>query len=262
MRDDAAFVHHKDAIAVGSDVLHAVRNHDDGEAAGVKIVDKLQELRTCSGVESGNRLIEHQHTGAHGEHAGKGATTLLTSGEGKGAFLCNLIGIKAYELESLEHAFGDLLGRQAKVLGTKGNVLKDRVGKELVLRILKHHADGGLCFLADVLVLHADALEQHTPLRGVGEAVHVLDDGRFTRAGVARNAEHLAFAYIKGDVTQGPDGIGVVAPSGGLRCRRVFLAASCTLAGGFLVAVIHVLKLDERGVVALRRFFGCRGFLA
>ena len=95
---------------MGGDILHAVRYHDDGEPAGMKVIDELQKLCTSGRVEAGNRLIEHQHAGAHGEHAGKSAAALLTAREFKGAFLRNLIGIKAYESEGLEHALGDLIG--------------------------------------------------------------------------------------------------------------------------------------------------------
>ena len=146
---------------------------------------------------------------------------------------------------------------------SKGNVFKNGVGKELMLRVLEYHADSGLCRLVDVLVRHAGTLEQHAPLRGVNKAVHMLDDGRFARSGVARDAKHFAFVHIKGDVAQGPNGVGIVAPFGGLRCRRVFLTASRSLAGGLFVAVIHVLKLDERGgVTALRRLIARCGFIA
>ena len=76
----------------------------------MKVVDELQEFRACSGIEAGNRLIKHEHTGAHGEYAGKSATALLTSGEFEGAFLRNLLGIEAYELEGFVYAFGSFLG--------------------------------------------------------------------------------------------------------------------------------------------------------
>lgn len=76
---------------MGGDILHAVRHHDDGEPAGMKVIDELQKLCTSGRVEAGNRLVEHEYTGAHGEHAGKSAAALLTAREFKGAFLRNFI---------------------------------------------------------------------------------------------------------------------------------------------------------------------------
>ena len=76
----------------------------------MKVIDELQKLCTSGRVEAGNRLVEHEYTGAHGEHAGKSAAALLTAREFKGALLRNFIGIKAYESEGLEHALADLIG--------------------------------------------------------------------------------------------------------------------------------------------------------
>ena len=130
-RDDAALVHNEDAVTVGGDILHAVRHHDDGEPAGMKVIDELQKLCTSGRVEAGNRLVEHEYTGAHGEHAGKSAAALLTARDGK----------KKIDMEEIQKALIKI---------GVGTEKKTRVISEKEKYITAYH-EGGHAILFEVL---------------------------------------------------------------------------------------------------------------
>ena len=83
------FVHYDDTVAAIGQVIHAVRNHDDGQAIAVKSIDELQEITARRRIEPRHGLIEYQDLGLHGKHASKRHAPLLPARELKGALVAH-----------------------------------------------------------------------------------------------------------------------------------------------------------------------------
>ena len=94
-----ALVHYDDTVAAIGQVIHAVRNHDDGQAPMVKSIDELQEITARRRIEPRHGLIEHQDLGLHGKYAGKRHAALLAARELKGALIAHRGQVEAYARE-------------------------------------------------------------------------------------------------------------------------------------------------------------------
>ena len=138
------FVHYDDTVAAIGQVIHAVRNHDNGQALAMESIDELQEITARRRIEPRHGFIEHQDFGLHGEYAGECHTPLLTARKLKGTLVADRGKVEAHARERCLNAAGNLGLRQAKVVRTKRHVLRHGFGKQLTLGILKHHADLGL----------------------------------------------------------------------------------------------------------------------
>ena len=77
-------------------------------------------------------------------------------------------------------------------LDSEGNVLIDGLFKELVLRILEHQAHLK-AHLANFLgpFPNVRPIQQDLPVRGTQQPIQMLDKGRFSRPGVADDAQKL-----------------------------------------------------------------------
>ncbi len=84
-----ALVHYDDTVAAIRQVIHAVRNHDDGQAPMVKSIDELQEI---TARRRSSPAIGSSSTGElrlHGKHASKRHAPLLPAGELKGVLVAH-----------------------------------------------------------------------------------------------------------------------------------------------------------------------------
>ena len=127
----------------------------------------------------------------------------MAAGELKGG-LVQLVVPQAHKVGRRPHPPVDLLLVQPHVLGAEGDVLIHGLLKELVLRVLEHQAHlepchpGALGVGPDVL-----SLEEHLAGGGLEQAVEVLNEGGFARAGVANDAQVLPLVGGKVHIQQG-----------------------------------------------------------
>ena len=86
----------------------------------------------------------------------------------------------------------DLLLAQLHVLRAEGNILIDRLLKELILRVLKHQTHMEFCLPDAGLALpDVTAVEQDLAGGGLKQSVQMLDQGGFAGAGMAHDADIL-----------------------------------------------------------------------
>ena len=64
-----------------------MRNHDNSQALAMEPIDEPQEIPARSRIEPRHGLVEHQHLGLHGEHAGKRHAALLAARKLKGVLV-------------------------------------------------------------------------------------------------------------------------------------------------------------------------------
>ena len=90
-----------------------------------------------------------------------------------------------------------LLVREAHVFGAEHDVLEHRLLKELVFRVLEHHAHLE-AHRPDFLGLGPDvlAVQQHLARGGPQQAVEHLDEGGLAAARVADNPQELPFLHL------------------------------------------------------------------
>ena len=94
-----AFVHHDNTVTAISQVIHTVRDHNNGQALIMKTANEFQEILARRRIESRHGLIKHQDLGLHGEHAGKRHAPLLPARELKGALVAHRSQIEAHTQE-------------------------------------------------------------------------------------------------------------------------------------------------------------------
>ena len=126
----------------------------------------------------------------HRKGAGDGDALLLPAG--KRMRLMLLKPRKTDILEALGHAFAQLGGGNAEVLGSEGNVVFHKGGDQLVVWVLKYHA-GALANRVGVLALGGvHAANLHLPLIGNEQRVQMLRERRLPRSVAAEDAHELA----------------------------------------------------------------------
>ena len=94
----------------------------------------------------------------------------------------------------------DLVGREPEVLGAKGHVIEDGLGKELPLGMLHYIADPAVEASTVLAGGRVDAV--HDNLAGVGglECRDESDEGGFSRPGLSHDGDGRALVDAKGDV--------------------------------------------------------------
>ena len=163
-----------------------VRDQDHGDALfTVEPLDGIEHLAAALRVKHGSRLVEHDALRLHGQHACDGHTLLLSAGE-----QLRRIGpvfVHADGAERIVDAPADLLRRDAEVFGREGYILLDHVRDDLVVGVLKDHADvlpdGEQLFL----VLRVHAVDVHAAAGGQQDGVEVLGQRGFAAAVVAED---------------------------------------------------------------------------
>ena len=137
--DDLPF-RHGDHAPGADRLVHMVRDQDHGNALfTVEPLDGIEHLAAALRVKHGGRLVEHDALRLHGQHACDGHTLLLSAGE-----QLRRIGpvfVHADGAERIVDAPADLLRRDTEVFGREGHILLDHVRDDLVVGVLKDHAD-------------------------------------------------------------------------------------------------------------------------
>ena len=182
-------VENDDAVGEGC-LLHEVGDHDDGHALIVERAHDAHEALAAPGVEHRGGLVQDEDLRVHRKGARDGDALLLSAG--KRVRLMLLKPRKTDVLEALGHAFAQLGGGNAEVLGPEGNVVFHKGGDQLVIRVLKYHA-GALTNRVGVLALGGvHAANLHLPLIGNEQRVQMLRERRLSRSVAAEDAHELA----------------------------------------------------------------------
>ena len=174
----------------------------------MQVADGLHELLTAARVKARNWLIEHEVLRLQREHAGDGHTALLPAGKRKRRALPVRRIVEMHELHRFLHALRDLCFRQAEVARAKGDIGLDGLFKQLLLRILKHHADLepcllGFCALLLILGVDVDAIDKHAALCRLQQAVELLQKRRLARARMAGDSRERTFFDAERHIVQG-----------------------------------------------------------
>ena len=167
------------------------------------VVDVLQDVLHTHRVQPGGGFVQNEHGGLHGDDARDGHPALLAAGELEGGLLQHLV-LQAHKLGGLPYPAIDLPRVQPHIPGAEGDVLVYRLLKQLVLRVLEDqpHLEAGL---PGALLGFPDVapFKQDPAGGGLQQAVEVLDEGGFARAGVADDAQVLSAVGGEVHVHQG-----------------------------------------------------------
>ena len=176
-------------------LFHIMRDHHDGHPAFVQFVAYAHQACSAARVEHGRSLVEHEHRRVHGKHAGDGHALLLPAGQGVG--LMALESRKPHVLKRLRHAFAQLIGGDAQVLGTEGHVVFHERGNQLVVGILEHHAHRLADAVRAIGVRGGHVLHFHGALVGDEQGVQMLGQRRLAAAVAAQDAQEFALAHVQ-----------------------------------------------------------------
>ena len=158
----AGAVHNQQPVCQSGHILHGVADHEHRRILSCPIgPDVAQDLLPAHRVQPGRWLVQNEHFRLHGDNAGDGNSALLPAGQVEGRNL-QLLFRQAHKARSLPDPTIDFFLGKAHIGWSEGDVLIDRLFKELILGILEdqpHPEPGGSCKLLigpDVL-----AVQQH-----------------------------------------------------------------------------------------------------
>ena len=196
---DTPAADHDQAVHSAGHLLHGVGDEDNGGVFGPEIVaDVAQNGFHAHRVQTGGGLVQHQNGGLHGDDAGNGDPALLAAGELEGGLFQHRVG-KPHKGCGVPDPTVNLRLVKPHVAGAEGDILVNRLLKELVLRILKDQAylkaglAGALLGLPDVAPFEED------PARGgLQQGVQMLDQSGLAGTRPADDAE--IFPAVGGEV--------------------------------------------------------------
>ena len=177
--------------------------HHGAAALGVVAAQERENILAAPGIKTSGGLVQDQHLRLHGHDAGDGHAALLAAGQGEGGLLQH-VGAETYGLHRLADTAVDLPVVKPHVFGAEGHVLIDRLLEKLILRILEHqpHMEA---HLTDLLGVGPDILpvQVDVAVRRLQKAVEVLDEGGFAAAGMADDAQKLAWQNVQRHILDG-----------------------------------------------------------
>ena len=140
-------------------------HHDDRRALRRLIgPDIFQNALAADGVQSRRGLIQNQNVRLHRDHARNRGSALLPAGKIEGRFFKVLVR-NADKARRTQHTRANLVLRKAHVLRAESDVLKDRLFKELILRVLEHQPHMKAQAARELRVRpHVLSLKQHLPV--------------------------------------------------------------------------------------------------
>ena len=148
--------------------------HDRDALLAAQALDGVNDLAPALRVEHRRRLVEHDALRAHGDHARDGDALLLPAGEQ--VRRVRAVFIHPHLPQRLIDAAANFIRRDAEVFRRERHVLLDHVRDDLVVRVLKHHADAAPDLQQQRLILrihapdvHATALRQQNGVKMLGE---------------------------------------------------------------------------------------------
>ena len=194
--DDAAEIHHRDAMADVLDDREVVRDEEIGQAElRLQIHEQVDDLRLHRHVERRDRLVADDHLGLDGERARDPEALALSAGEFV-RILPHLVGPQADAREQPGDALGPLFARRDVVVVQRlaDDLARAHARIERRIGILKDHlqaastrAHRGAVESRDVL-----AFQRDRAARRFDQAQDRLSGRRLAAAALADEAQRLA----------------------------------------------------------------------
>ena len=138
--DDAAEVHHRDAVADVTDEREVVGDEEVGDAELLlQVAEQVDDVGLDRHVETADRLVEHEELGGQREGARDGDALQLAAGE-LARVAVAVVGIEAHGAQQLAHSVLALLLVQVEVVPHRlGEAVGDRRQRvERRERVLEH----------------------------------------------------------------------------------------------------------------------------
>jgi len=192
LTDDLSARKNHHVICDAQDVLHTVRYKDNADAAFPMQHGKHGEQRLApTRVEPCCRLIEDKVARCKGKHACDRNAPALPARKRKGRAISISVG-QADELHRFADTCLDIRIRKPLIARAKGNILIDRFLEQLVLGILKDHADAkarcSSCFFLFLrFSVETDAVHKDPSRRRNEKPADQLHQCGFSRARFSRN---------------------------------------------------------------------------
>ena len=177
-----------------------MRDHDDGEAALVKLVANAHQASATTRVEHRRGLVQNQDARVHGKNAGNCHALLLTARKRMG-FLA-LETCKPHIGQRARHALAQLGQLNAQVLGAECHIVLNQRGHQLVIRILKNHTGGLTDKIRALGIGRAHSIHRHRSLVGQQKRIHVLRQRGLAAAVASQNADELTRIHMSAHARQ------------------------------------------------------------
>src|SRR5262245_31327686 len=187
--DERAVPQHQDPVGVLGDVDQVVGHQQDRHAVGVELAGQVEDRPRVALVLAGGRLVEQQDARPQRQDAGDADLLAVAAGEEAGEDLADADEVEAGQ--RLLEPRADLGRAQAGVAQPERDLLGDRAGEELVVRVLEDEADR-LRHRRDPGPSGVDAVDQDAPDGRLLQPEDQLHQGRLTRAVVADDRGELA----------------------------------------------------------------------
>ena len=177
-----------------------MRDHDDSEAALVKLAANTHQAGATAGVEHCRSLVQNQNARVHGKNACNGHALLLTTGKRMG--LLALETGKPHVGQRTRHALTQLGQLNAQVLGAERHIIFNQSRHQLIIRILENHAGRLTDEVRALGVGRAHSVHRHRSLVGQQKRVQMLRQRGLAAAVASQNADELACIHVSAHTRQ------------------------------------------------------------
>src|SRR5579864_3343409 len=202
---EASVVEDHDAVAQRRHRIHAVADQHDRQArVAPQPRDVPQDVPAARRIEARRRLVEDQHPRPHREQSGDRRAAHLTVAQRKRGAGSEPVRIESHLAKRPLDPPADLVVAEAEVAGPEGDVGRDGLLEQLVLRVLKQERD----LLAhappvDLARVDVDIVKIHPAARRPQESVEVLHERGLAGSGRADHADRFAGRDRQRDVVEG-----------------------------------------------------------
>ena len=219
--DDLTVRHDHQAVGLVR-LAHEMGDGDDRHALfPVEPARHLQHLAASAGIQHRRRFVQHHHLRLHGQHAGDRHPLLLSPREEvRGA---QPMGRHVHPRERPVDPPPDFVPRQTQVFRAEGHVFFHDRGDDLVIRVLKDHADGAADVQCPVGFARVPVLDPHVAGVRQQQRIEMLGQRRLARPVVAQDDHIFSLANLQIHPAQ--------------RRYRLFIA--------LLVGVMEILDADD-----------------
>ena len=201
--DAAAVAQHRQPVGDRVDLFEEMRNEHDGEAARPQIADDIEQPRRLGRVETGGRLVEHQHARVVFQRARDGDE--LLHGDGIGAERACSTSIstpsRCIRARARTPAAAPIDEAEAPRQPAERQVVRHRQRRDEI-DFLIDGADPGGARVGGGGEAQQPAVEPQFAGVGQGRAGHDLDERRFAGAVLAEQRMDLAGGDAEVDVVE------------------------------------------------------------
>ncbi len=138
---DAPGVQKDDPPGVVRRQLHRVGDEEDGVPGAGQAVEQVHHGGDAGGIQAGRGFVEEEDLRPRRQGRGDGQALAVSARKREGVL--RLQAIQANRSQGLGRPFGHLPGRASQVPGTEGDLVQDRLRKDLVVGVLEDVADLG-----------------------------------------------------------------------------------------------------------------------